>query len=244
MKFIQSISYFLSRHSEKTIFNGIELKHRIYEKGKVRVPRNHIQQNWPLTYFILAWPPLSSRKLETSCYCLVPRRGRGYEKINAASTKEQQLHRFKSLKRKTTSYQAEVLFDAHLSEYMCVCLGLCCIIWGIAMKFAKKRLDMCPYDYICVSMIYLPVYSFETKNKEDESSKFETFKCQEGREKRGCLWSPWATRVMLSFHVNMRRIRTKRLLVTKPFHINEWRGDMVPRSFSAWKRPDRSHIPP
>lgn len=128
MKFIQSRSYFLSRHSEKTILNGIELKHRIYEKGKVRVPRNHIQQNWPLTYFILAWPPLSSRKLETSCYCLVPRWGRGYEKINAASTKEQQLDRFKNLKEK----------DYKLPDWGIGLMSISCVR-GIAMRFCKKH---------------------------------------------------------------------------------------------------------
>ncbi len=119
MKFIQSISYFLSLHSEKTIFNGIKLKHRIYEKGKVSVPRNPIQQNWPLTSFILTWPPLSSRTLEMSCYCLVPRRGRGYEKINAASTKEQQLHRFKSLtaREKLQATRRRYWFDEHLCVF-------------------------------------------------------------------------------------------------------------------------------
>ncbi len=158
MKFIQSISYFLSRHSEKTIFNGIELKHRIYETGKVSVPRNPIQQNWPLTSFILTWPPLSSRTLEMSCYCLVPRRGRGYEKINAASTKEQQLHRFKSLKRKTASYQAEVLV-----WWASVCVHVC--VFRFMMYYLRnsyviwqKILDVGPYDHICVSMIYPPVY--------------------------------------------------------------------------------------
>lgn len=51
---------------------------------------------------------------------------------------------------------------------ICVCVHV--------YVFRLKRLDVCPYDHICVSMIYPPVYSFETKNKEYESSKFETLK--------------------------------------------------------------------
>ncbi len=168
-----SISYFLSLHSEKTIFNGIKLKASHLWKGKGQCPQNPIQQNWPLTSFILTWPPLSSRTLEMSCYCLVPRRGRGYEKINAASTKEQQLHRFKSLtaREKLQATRRRYWFDEHVCvfRFMMYYLRNSYVIW-------QKKLDVCPYDHICVSMIYPPVYSFETKNKEYESSKFETLK--------------------------------------------------------------------